>query len=137
MAARLQDNYRSAIRQKIVDSIAAPVPALTARDVWLPAVANKAVAVIGMRRAGKTSLLWRIIGERLKLGTPREALVYFSFEDERLAGMSALDLQLVIEEYYKLTRNAATAKKPRFCLTRSSLSMAGKRLPDAFWILNP
>ena len=107
MSNTLQDNFRNAIRQKIVDSIAAPVPALTPRDVWLPDInskggANKAIAIIGMRRAGKTSLLWRIIGERLALGTPREALVYFSFEDERLAGMTALDLQLVIEEYYKL-----------------------------------
>ncbi|MFM9970961.1 MAG: AAA family ATPase, partial [Burkholderiales bacterium] len=100
MATGAEDNYRDAIRQKIVDSIATPVPVLTARDVWLPAVSKKAVAFIGMRRAGKTSLLCRIIGERLKLGAARESLVYFSFEDERLAGMTALDLQLVIEEYY-------------------------------------
>ncbi len=116
MATRPKDSYRSAIRQKIVDSIAAPVPALTARDVWLPAVANKAVAVIGMRRAGKTSLLWRIVDERMKLGAAREALVYFSFEDERLAGMTALDLQLVIEEYYKLYPERRDRERTTFLL---------------------
>ena len=116
-----KDSYRSAIRQKIVDSIAAPVPVLTARDVWLPAVTNKAIAVIGMRRAGKTSLLWRIVGERLKAGTRREALVYFSFEDERLAGMTALDLQLVIEEYYKLYPARRDREKTTFLLDEIDL----------------
>ena len=121
MVSRLQDSYRSAIRQKIVDSIAAPVPELTARDVWLPVVPNKAIAVIGMRRAGKTSLLWRIVGERLKAGAPREALVYFSFEDDRLAGMTALDLQLVIEEYYKLYPARRDREKTTFLLDEIQL----------------
>ena len=121
MATIPQDSYRSAIRQKLVDSIATPVPVLTARDVWLPAVTNKAIAVIGMRRAGKTSLLWRIVGERLKLGTAREALVYFSFEDERLSGMTALDLQLVIEEYYKLYPARRDREKTTFLLDEIQL----------------
>ena len=90
------------IRQKIVDSLAAPVPAFTRRDVWLPAVSGKAVAVIGMRRAGKTTLLWQILADRLAQGINREGLLYFSFEDERLAGMTAADLHLVVEEYYRL-----------------------------------
>ena len=34
---------------------------LTRRDVWLPAVKGKATAVIGMRRSGKTSLLWTLL----------------------------------------------------------------------------
>ena len=98
----MNDQYRTIIRQKIVDALAAPVPALTRRDVWLPAVPNKATVVIGMRRAGKTSLLWQILADRLARGTPREGLLYFSFEDERLAGMEAADLDLLVEEYYRL-----------------------------------
>ena len=85
----MEDQYRQVVRQKIVDAIAAPLPVLTRRDTWLPAVANKAIAVIGMRRAGKTSLLWQILADRFAQGTPREGMLYFSFEDERLAGMHA------------------------------------------------
>jgi predicted AAA+ superfamily ATPase len=98
----MEDQYRQVIRQKIVDALAAPIPALTRRDIWLPAVPNKATAVIGMRRAGKTSLLWQIMADRLAQGTPREGLLYFSFEDERLAGIQAKDLDIVLEEYYRL-----------------------------------
>jgi len=53
-------------------------------------------------KKGKTSLLWQILKDRRSLGTPREALLYFSFEDERLAGMRAADLDILVEEYYRL-----------------------------------
>jgi predicted AAA+ superfamily ATPase len=58
--------------------------------------------VIGMRRTGKTTFLWQLLGERLAKGTPREALLHFSFEDERLGGMKADELHLLLEEYYRL-----------------------------------
>jgi uncharacterized protein len=93
---------RELIRQKIVDSLAAPVPRFTRREVWLPKVSGKAVAVIGMRRTGKTTFLWQVLSDRLAQGMAREGLLYFGFEDERLAGMSAADLSLVVEEYYLL-----------------------------------
>lgn len=93
---------REVIQQKIVDSLASPVPAFTRRDVRVPAVPRKAVAVIGMRRTGKTTFLWQVLADRLAQGTGREGLLYFNFEDERLAGMKAADLNLVVEEYYRL-----------------------------------
>jgi hypothetical protein len=74
---------REVIQQKIVDSLASPVPSLTRRDVRVPAVPRKAVAVIGMRRTGKTTFLWQVLADRLAQGTGREGLLYFNFEDER------------------------------------------------------
>jgi len=67
-----------------------------------PRYRDKAIAVIGMRRAGKTTLLWQILRDRLAQGTQREGLLYFGFEDERLAGMTVADLGLIVEEYYQL-----------------------------------
>ena len=93
---------RELLRQKIVDSIASPVPRFTRRDVRVPGIPRKAIAVIGMRRTGKTTFLWQLLSERLAQGSPREALLLFSFEDERLAGMKAADLQLALEEYFRL-----------------------------------
>jgi hypothetical protein len=93
---------REVIRQKIIDSLAAPIPVFTHRDIRLPGVAGKAVAVIGMRRTGKTTFLWQVLAERLSQGASREGLLYFSFEDERLTGMRSADLHLVVEEYYRL-----------------------------------
>ena len=98
----MEGQYQTLIRQKIVDALAAPVPAFTRRDLRLPGVPGKAVAVIGMRRTGKTTFLWQVLADRLAQGTAREGLLYFSFEDERLVGMTAADLNLLVEEYYRL-----------------------------------
>jgi len=98
----MEGQLREIIHQKIVDSLAAPVPSFTRRDLRIPAVPGKAIAVIGMRRTGKTTFLWQTLADRLDQGTPREGLLHFSFEDERLAGMTTADLSLVVEEYYRL-----------------------------------
>lgn len=93
---------RELIRQKIVDALAASVPPFTRRDVRLPGIPRKAVAVIGPRRGGKTTFLWQVLADRFTAGTAREGLLYFNFEDERLAGMTAKDLHIVVEEYFRL-----------------------------------
>jgi uncharacterized protein len=93
---------KNIIRQKIVDSIATPVFQFTRRDASLPMIPGKAIAVIGMRRTGKSTFLWQTLFDRLSKGAKRESLLYFSFEDERLAEMKSADLQILIEEYYQL-----------------------------------
>jgi uncharacterized protein len=112
----MESQFREIIRQKIVDALAAPPPALTRRDVRLPAVPRKALAVIGMRRAGKTTFLWQLLADRLAKGTGRQGLLYFSFEDERLAGMTARDLNLVVEEYYRLNPEWRDRRRASFFL---------------------
>ncbi len=91
---------RDIIRQKLADALAFAPPDLTLRDVQLPTVPRRAHAIIGMRRAGKTYFLHQCLRERLAAGVPRAALIYFSFEDERLAGLTAADLNWILEEYF-------------------------------------
>ncbi|KAF0242719.1 MAG: hypothetical protein FD180_3775 [Planctomycetota bacterium] len=93
---------RDLLRRKIIDALAAPVPRFTRRDVRLPHFPRKAVAVIGMRRSGKTTRLWQVVADRMAAGVPREALLYFSFEDELLAGMTAAELHILEEEYFRV-----------------------------------
>ncbi len=73
--------FRSTVRHNVVDGLSTPPPHLTRRDVRLPAIPGKAIAVIGMRRAGKTTFLWQVLADRLTLGTPRTGLLFFGFED--------------------------------------------------------
>ncbi|HYW30463.1 MAG TPA: ATP-binding protein [Gemmatimonas sp.] len=78
-----------------------PVPHLTRRDVRVPSVPGKAVAVIGMRRAGKTSFLWQCLADRVAAGRARESLLLVGLEDDRLAGIDASDLDWLVEEYFR------------------------------------
>jgi predicted AAA+ superfamily ATPase len=104
------------IRQQISDALAAPVPAHTRRDVHLPGIKGKVMAVIGTRRSGKTTFLWQCLADRLAAGTPRDALLYFNFEDERLAEMTAHELQLVVEEYFSLHPEHRDSQRVTFLL---------------------
>lgn len=77
-----------------------PPAGMTARDVRLPMVPGKVHAVIGMRRAGKTTFLRQLQAERRRVLAPERA-VYLSFDDDRLAGLGADQLALLLEEYYR------------------------------------
>lgn len=98
----MEGQIRDLLRRKIIDALAVQPPGLTRRDVRLPGVPGKAIAVVGMRRSGKTTFLWQVLADRLAGGAPRESLLYFSFDDERLAGLTAPDLHVIVEEYYRL-----------------------------------
>ena len=74
--------------------------ALTRRDARLPGVPGKAHAVIGMRRAGKTTFLRQLLDERRAVLPPERAL-YLSFDDDRLAGIEVDQLGFLLEEYYR------------------------------------
>lgn len=131
----MESQYRDVVRQKIVDAQALRLPVLIRRDTWLPSVANKALAVIGMRRAGKTSLLWQMLADRHAAGTGREGLLYFSFEDERLAGMTAQNLDLIVEEFYRLAPDWRDTRRASFFLDEIQLvpgwEMFARRLLDS------
>ena len=87
-------------------------PLFTPRRVVGPtAFAGKATAVIGMRRAGKTTFLHQLRSERISTGVPAECLPFVSFEDERLVGLGAATLGALIDEYtdrYQATMSSGT-----------------------------
>jgi uncharacterized protein len=93
---------RTLLAEKLADSLAMPFPAATPRRVHgTVSFPGKATAVIGMRRAGKTTFLHQLRRERHERGIERVRLPYINFEDERLAELRAQDLHLLIEEYYR------------------------------------
>jgi len=106
---------RNVIRQKLADGLAGDMPKLTRRDARVPPIPGKAHAVIGMRRAGKSCFLKQCLADRLKAGVPRDALVYFSFEDERLAGLQTDQLSWVLEEYYLARPQYRDRRNVTFC----------------------
>ena len=101
------------LRQKLLDGVQQPLPRLTRRDTWIPRIPGKTLAVIGMRRSGKTSLLWQELGERVAAGAERAWLPLVSLEDERLLahspGVELLDQELI--QVCADLRDAATRRR--------------------------
>ena len=102
MITFVKGEIRNTLTQKLHDSLVAEIPRLTRREIRLPAVPGKALAVIGMRRSGKTCFLSQCMADLLAAGAPRESLVLLNFEDDRLAGVDASDLSFLLESYYQL-----------------------------------
>lgn len=108
---------RARLVAKLAEALEQPIPDSTARRIHGAVVLpGKATAVVGMRRAGKTTYLHQLRRERLARGVPRERLVYLNFEDEQLVGMSADQLHLVTDEYYRLHPAAREGIAVTWCL---------------------
>ena len=91
---------RRVFGEQLADSVRKPLPGLTPRRVFgRVRFPGKVTVVTGMRRAGKTTFLHQLRGERLAEGAPRERLPYVSFEDERLTDLDATHLGLLLSEY--------------------------------------
>ena len=58
---------------------------------------------VGIRRAGKSFLLYQRIQELLHNGHTWNEMLYVNFEDERLIGMTAADLNLILEVHAEMS----------------------------------
>ncbi len=95
-------HFQTRLSEKLSDFLAGPLPDGTLRRVFgAVCLPGKITAVVGIRRAGKTMFLHQIRRERLSGGMDREQLPYINFEDERLAGMTAVHLHPLVEDYYR------------------------------------
>ena len=91
-----------ALLEQLADSLGRPLPPFTPRRVFgRTGLPGKATAVTGMRRAGKTTFLHQLRGERIERGGALDRLPFISFEDERLAGLEAGELGVLVDEYYR------------------------------------
>ncbi len=79
------------------------------RDIVLEDFAN--YVLIGVRRAGKSFLLYQQIQQYLSNGLGWDSMLYINFEDERLIGMTAQELNLILEVH-----GTMSAKRPALFL---------------------
>ena len=59
--------------------------------------------LVGLRRAGKSTLLYKIARELVEAGCDWSQIIYVNFEDDRLLGFSKDDFNDIVETAYELT----------------------------------
>lgn len=72
------------------------------REVQFPIAPNKIKVAIGMRRVGKTYLLYQQILKLLSEGVNKKAILYINFEDDRLLPLDEQKLAQLVEAFYSL-----------------------------------
>ena len=60
---------------------------------------NGRYVLVGVRQAGKSYMLYKRVKQLLAAGHRVEEMVYIDFDDERLLGMTAEDLDLILQAY--------------------------------------
>jgi hypothetical protein len=85
----IKDFHKSELPNVIGRDLVAKVP-----------VVNKAITVIGPRRAGKTYFMFDIIGKLA--GINRTETLYVNFEDHRLQSAGTEDIDIILKTYYEI-----------------------------------
>ena len=85
----------------ILDFQERKLPELIEREILIPTNLNKTITITGVRRAGKTFLMFQII-KKLLNKIEKNRIVYINFEDERLFPLDYKDLDKIIDIYYQL-----------------------------------
>lgn len=71
------------------------------REINLPIDAQKIITVVGVRRCGKTSVLFDTINRLILTGVIKERILFFSFDDERL-NLKSEEFDLILQAYREL-----------------------------------
>ena len=66
---------------------------MTQRDITLTEQFN--YVLVGLRRSGKSYLLYQHVATLMAAGHSAEEMLYFNFEDDRLEGLALSDLDLI------------------------------------------
>ena len=94
------DRFRRAFDAQLADGLQDAGPPFTRRRLFgqirMP---GKVTSVIGMRRAGKTTFLHQLRAESIARGAAPWQLPFLRLEEERFAGLDALSLGALIDEY--------------------------------------
>jgi uncharacterized protein len=110
----MSSQIQAVIEAKIQEALVPLAADFTRRSVALPSIKGKAMCVIGMRRAGKTTFLHQCRADLLEKGKEADQLIYFNFEDERLDGLTAASLSLITDAHARLHPKAAAKQTTWF-----------------------
>lgn len=96
-------------KKLITDFIEKNITGIISRDYQIPLNSKKIISLIGVRRSGKSSILFDMI-QNLRKSIPRENIIYINFEDDRLYPLELKSLDLLLESYFELYPNKKNEK---------------------------
>lgn len=91
----------AALATLLEEERSAPLPELTERDIIVPEHRGMATALVGMRRVGKSYLLYQQMRRLLDTGVPRSSMLALNLEDDRLGAVSSQMLSEALEYLFR------------------------------------
>jgi predicted AAA+ superfamily ATPase len=90
------------IKYLLTVQASSPFRKIIARDQFIPYDAGKIISLIGMRRVGKTCLLYQRMQQLVDSGVDRRQIVYINFEDDRISEIKPTELALIPQAHGEL-----------------------------------
>ncbi len=78
------------------------LPRCIERDLVVPLDSGKVICLVGIRRSGKTFLLFNTIQRLLATGTDRRQILYLNFEDDRLFPVHVDEMDMILRAHGEL-----------------------------------
>ena len=88
-------------KRLIIDNQERTFSEIVLRDIQIPIDTRKIVTLKGVRRCGKTSILYQTI-KKLRETVDKTNLVYINFEDDRIFPVQLPDCNELLEAYYEM-----------------------------------
>ncbi|MCX6538590.1 MAG: ATP-binding protein [Acidobacteria bacterium] len=105
---------KETLKYVLAQSTTRPLPPATPRTLELPLDSGKVVALIGIRRTGKTYLLYETMRRLEAQGVGRRQMVYLNFEDDRLLPIQVRELDLILRAHEELYPEVSGQRKYLF-----------------------
>lgn len=97
------------IKNIIKDFHKGPIQDSKQRDILVPINIDKIITLSGVRRSGKTFILFEVIKNVISKGVSKERILYMNFEDERL-DLKQEELDLILQGYRELYPDISLSK---------------------------
>jgi predicted AAA+ superfamily ATPase len=92
---------KESFKRLITDFIQKEIKNILSREYNIPLESKKIISLIGVRRSGKSSILFDIIN-KLRDNISRDQIIYLNFEDDRLFPLRLQNLDGILEGYFEL-----------------------------------
>jgi len=92
---------KEVFKRLITDFIERPIKGIVPREYHIPLDSKKIISLIGVRRSGKSSILFDMI-KTLRQTIASQNIIYINFEDDRLYPLKLSHLDMLLEAYYEI-----------------------------------
>ena len=93
---------RETLKYVLRETTEQDLPAVRERACEVPLESGKVVALVGVRRSGKTFIMFQTIHRLVDAGTSRRRIIYLNLEDDRLFPIAPEDMDLILGAHAEL-----------------------------------
>jgi uncharacterized protein len=102
---------KEALKYVLTENAARKFPASVPRALELPLNTTKITTLVGIRRSGKTYILYDTMRRLEASGVDRRQMIFLNFEDDRLMPIKSRELDLILSAHTELYPEFAERRK--------------------------